>query len=142
LKRRILEDQTEGSSRIMAGSSSNKKKDPRVSKRKILDDKKGSSRTFNSFVEFCSFAAYNNDDETCSPKSTYFLPIGSPYTSSISSAILKLQEKGRFLELKTRWWKEMNEGAGNCDVSEQNPNTKTRDKDQATISQNKNKHAH
>ncbi|CAG0923707.1 unnamed protein product [Notodromas monacha] len=44
------------------------------------------------------------------------LPPGSPYTSAISSAILQLQEKGWFLQLKTKWWKEKNEGAGNCDT--------------------------
>ncbi|CAG0916801.1 unnamed protein product [Notodromas monacha] len=42
------------------------------------------------------------------------LPPGSPYTSAVSSAILKLQEDGEFFNLKSKWWKERNEGAGKC----------------------------
>ncbi|CAG0908917.1 unnamed protein product [Cyprideis torosa] len=37
----------------------------------------------------------------------------SPYTSSISSAILQLGEDGRFIVLKNRWWK-LRRGGGKC----------------------------
>ncbi|KAF0289447.1 Glutamate receptor ionotropic, kainate 5 [Amphibalanus amphitrite] len=40
------------------------------------------------------------------------LPPGSPYTSTISTAILILQENGTLHLLKTRWWKE--KGGGKC----------------------------
>ncbi|CAG0878614.1 unnamed protein product [Darwinula stevensoni] len=43
------------------------------------------------------------------------LPPGSPYTSAISSAVLQMQEKGRFLVLKRRWWKERR-GGGKCEA--------------------------
>ncbi|XP_043234741.1 glutamate receptor ionotropic, kainate 2-like [Amphibalanus amphitrite] len=41
------------------------------------------------------------------------LPPGSPYTSSISNAILILQENGTLHALKTKWWKER-KGGGMC----------------------------
>ncbi|XP_037079302.1 LOW QUALITY PROTEIN: glutamate receptor ionotropic, kainate 2-like [Pollicipes pollicipes] len=41
------------------------------------------------------------------------LPPGSPYTSTISNAILILQENGTLHALKTKWWKEM-KGGGAC----------------------------
>ncbi|CAG0882501.1 unnamed protein product [Cyprideis torosa] len=41
------------------------------------------------------------------------LPPDSPYTSSISSAILQLGEDGRFIVLKNRWWK-LRRGGGKC----------------------------
>lgn len=44
----------------------------------------------------------------------FFLP-GSPYTNTISSAILKLKETGVLHKLKTRWWKER-KGGGRCTV--------------------------
>ncbi|XP_045623949.1 glutamate receptor ionotropic, kainate 2 isoform X4 [Procambarus clarkii] len=41
------------------------------------------------------------------------LPPNSPYTSSISSAVLKLKEDGKLHMLKNKWWKER-KGGGRC----------------------------
>lgn len=42
----------------------------------------------------------------------------SPWRTHISQAILKLQEDGKLVELKKRWWYEKNGGVGNCDNDE------------------------
>ncbi|XP_059486426.1 glutamate receptor ionotropic, kainate 2-like isoform X2 [Neocloeon triangulifer] len=41
------------------------------------------------------------------------MPLNSPYRTAISGAVLKLQEEGKLLGLKTKWWKEMH-GGGAC----------------------------
>lgn len=45
----------------------------------------------------------------------HILIIDSPYRTTISGAVLKLQEEGKLHILKTRWWKEKR-GGGSCRV--------------------------
>ena len=45
-----------------------------------------------------------------------YVDVDSPYTTTITRAILDLQEGGDLAELKNKWWKEMY-GGGECDVS-------------------------
>lgn len=45
-----------------------------------------------------------------------FYFIGSPLRSAISSAIIKLNEEGKILEMKEKWWKK-ERGGGACMVS-------------------------
>lgn len=40
----------------------------------------------------------------------------SPYRSSLSEAVLRLQEQGKLTAMKTKWWKEKR-GGGACSVS-------------------------
>ncbi|KAE8737789.1 hypothetical protein FOCC_FOCC016738, partial [Frankliniella occidentalis] len=42
------------------------------------------------------------------------MPRNSPYRALISGAVLKLQEKGKLVQLKDRWWKQMDAG-GACE---------------------------
>lgn len=45
------------------------------------------------------------------------MPVNSPYRTAISGAVLKLQEEGKLLQLKSKWWKEMG-GGGACEEEE------------------------
>uniref|UniRef100_A0A1W7RAA1 Glutamate receptor 1 n=1 Tax=Hadrurus spadix TaxID=141984 RepID=A0A1W7RAA1_9SCOR len=50
-------------------------------------------------------------------------PAGSPYTTLLSSAILKLQETGKLHNLKVKWWKK--KGGGLCVEDEKKTSTST-----------------
>lgn len=41
--------------------------------------------------------------------------IDSPMRTYINDAILKMQESGKLMELRKKWWVDLN-GAGKCDV--------------------------
>ncbi|XP_042864660.1 glutamate receptor ionotropic, kainate 2-like isoform X5 [Penaeus japonicus] len=51
------------------------------------------------------------------------LPPGSPYTNTISEAILNLQESGNLQKLRTRWWKQK-KGGGKCEDDESKSSSK------------------
>ncbi|KAK4291151.1 hypothetical protein Pmani_036002, partial [Petrolisthes manimaculis] len=56
------------------------------------------------------------------------LPPGSPYTNTISEAVLSLQENGKLLELRTMWWKRKH-GGGQCKVDEVKGSSKANELD-------------